>query len=231
MTAKKPRKKIQPAGRKRRFTKDQVETAIIESGGCKIAAARALGCSRTTLDSYISRYPKLGEVYRDLVDANLDEIEQVVFKKAKAGNLSAAFFVLRTQGRHRGYVEAFPQSVNEKMSPDAQKIMADFRDGNISASRAALDLEILGIALPESIKILLAKEQPEPVDPSGGAYCVMTDEEMERRVAERKKAQDAQREQLSTRRAEMHELHKEMADSFAAGATPRASTPAAEEDA
>ena len=81
MTAKKPRKKIQPAGRKRRFTKDQVETAIIESGGCKIAAARALGCSRTTLDSYISRYPKLGEVYRDLVDANLDEIEQVVFKK------------------------------------------------------------------------------------------------------------------------------------------------------
>ena len=53
MTAKKPRKKIQPAGRKRRFTKDQVETAIIKSGGCKIAAARALGCSRMTLDSYI----------------------------------------------------------------------------------------------------------------------------------------------------------------------------------
>ena len=59
----------------------------------------------------------------------------------------------------------------------------------------------------------------------------MTDEEMERRVAERKKAQDAQREQLPARRAEMHELHKEMADSFAAGATPRATTPAAEEDA
>ena len=49
---------------------------------------------------------------------------------------------------------------------------------------------------------------------------IVTDEEMERRAREREMEQQAQRDGLPQRRAEMAGLHRQVADSHAPGATP-----------
>lgn len=70
--------------------------------------AQKLGCCRTTLDKYIQRYPALQDFFESKRLEHLDDAEDTLYKAAKRGNLSAAMFILKTQGRDRGWVEARP---------------------------------------------------------------------------------------------------------------------------
>lgn len=95
-----------------------------------------------------------------------------------------------------------------------QEILERYRNGELSLRETALEFEMNNLPLPETIRILLGKEQPEPEDPSAGAYRVDSDEEMERKVAERKAKIEAQIDGLPERRAEVRELRERVTDRF-----------------
>lgn len=88
-----------------RFTREQVAEALAAAGGVQSDAARILGCSRSTLNGYVRRYPDLQQVIVDTREEALDLAESQLQKKMKEGNMTAIIFFLKTQGKHRGYVE------------------------------------------------------------------------------------------------------------------------------
>ncbi len=198
---------------KRKFTKKQVFSALTACNGCKIRTAEKLGCSRTTLDAYLAAFPELREAYEEISESKIDLVEDVLYQKAASGNMSAIMFFLRNLGKRRGYVEARPQTVFE-LTEKAKSILSSLKDGEITATEAALSFELEGLPIPDSVRLLLAKEDPEPVDPNADTYATISDEEMERRAAERKAQIAAQREGLDARRAEVRELRAEAADAF-----------------
>lgn len=202
---------------KRKFTPKQVLSALTACNGCKIRTAEKLGCSRTTLDTYLAVYPELRELYEEINESKIDLVEDALFEKARSGNMSAIMFYLRNLGKRRGYVEARPQTVFE-LTEKAKSILSHLKDGEITASEAALSFELEGLPIPDSVRLLLAKEEPEPIDPNADTYATISDEEMERRAAERKAQIAAQREGLAERRAEVRELRAEAADAFSAEA-------------
>ncbi len=104
------------------------------------------------------------------------------------------------------------------MSPKLRLLLKKVADGQMTRKAAALEMERNGIPLPETIKILLAKEGPEP-DNDEGEYCTMSNEELERRHNVANVAED-NAEWLEQRRQEMSTLHKQTADSFSPMAEP-----------
>jgi hypothetical protein len=61
---------------------------------------------RNTVRSYLKKYPKLREVELDLREARIDMAEDVIDWHTENKSLTAAMFVCRTIGRHRGYSES-----------------------------------------------------------------------------------------------------------------------------
>jgi hypothetical protein len=94
-----------PGGRPQRFSIEQVRLAVTRSDGCLRAVAHSLRCSRGTVQNYLRRYPDL---YAEAVQARqgmLDEAEGQLYKLVRAGNLGAICFLLKKQGKGRGYTE------------------------------------------------------------------------------------------------------------------------------
>lgn len=118
---------------------------------------------------------------------------------------------LELLGRHLGLFQG-----NGTGRPDShKKILERYRNGEISLKDAALEFEINNLPLPETIRIMLGKEQLEPEDTSKGQYCLISDEEMEIRVSRRMTEINAQRENLPERQKEIRKLHNMVQDKFA----------------
>ena len=91
-------------GRERYSAKD-VSAALVEARGVKAAAARHLGCSRNTIERYITLYPTVREAY-ELARAELiDLAESKLVEQLEAGEWPAVKYTLSTLGKARGYVE------------------------------------------------------------------------------------------------------------------------------
>lgn len=91
--------------RSEKFTAEQVIEAIRLSNGIISAAAKALGCNRATVAAYIERYPTIAAAHQEARETTLDIVENELMKQIKSGNITAIIFYLKTQGKHRGYVE------------------------------------------------------------------------------------------------------------------------------
>lgn len=193
-----------------------VQAALIAAKGCKSKVAKALGCSRVTLDKYIKRWPKLAEVQYEITEANMDDLEAKALKMAKAGDRAMLIFMLRNLGKGRGYVDAKPEAIRREMSSEAASLIERLSEGEITATYAALQFTALGLEVPDSIRLIMAKEVPETPDPTNGEFSPTTEEEMMARVEQRKKEMGVQRDGLPEREAEIQQLKEEMkdADSF-----------------
>ena len=88
-----------------RYTADQMITAIRAARGIKAAAARALGCSRSTIDNYIRRYDTVAEAYEEARNTLLDDAESAMAALIDAHEWPAVRFILATLGKDRGYTE------------------------------------------------------------------------------------------------------------------------------
>lgn len=88
-----------------RFSREQVAEALVAAGGVQVDAARILGCTRSTINGYVRRYPDLQQLIIDTREETLDLAESQLIKKMKEGNMTAVIFYLKTQGKQRGYVE------------------------------------------------------------------------------------------------------------------------------
>jgi hypothetical protein len=91
--------------KRERYTQQQVADALFSAGGIQTEAARILGCTKTTLNGYVMRYPYLQEVLHQAKEDKLDLAESKLFEKIESGNMTAIIFFLKCQGKQRGYVE------------------------------------------------------------------------------------------------------------------------------
>ena len=83
--------------------------------------------------------------------------------------------------RHLGMFERHRQS---RKRPDdiTRDVLGQLLEKKISPVEAALKLEAEGLPLPESLRLLLAKAEPEPPADDNGAYAVISPEEMAARA-------------------------------------------------
>ena len=87
------------------YTPEQMADAIRESNGILAVAARRVGCSRTTIHTYVNKYASVRKAYEDANETTLDFVEGKLMELVRAGNVAATIFFLKTKGKSRGYVE------------------------------------------------------------------------------------------------------------------------------
>lgn len=112
-------------------------------------------------------------------------------------------YVARLFERHR----------QSQKRPDdiTRDVLEQLLEKQISPVDAALKLEAEGLPLPESLRLLLAKAEPEPPATDDGAYSVIPPEEMAERARQRREEAARQQEVfVKTRAAEVEELKTEM---------------------
>lgn len=137
--------------------------------------------------------------------SNLEAIVAKAVCQALRGDDRARQFILQTLGGVKA----------ELQSPVVKQILRRFLSKQLSLKDTAIQIEMAGAVLPESLKIQLSNMEPEPEDPTGGAYCTFTDEELEERAAKRRAEIEEQYVSLSARQEEMAALHKQVEDSWA----------------
>lgn len=86
-----------------RFSRKQVESAIIGTRGIKATIAARLGCSRQTLENYLMRYPELREILAQERETIIDLAESKLVEAVEQGETRAVMFVLETMGKGRGW--------------------------------------------------------------------------------------------------------------------------------
>jgi len=79
--------------------------AIQDAKGILTVAARKLGCSRTTVYRYMTRYPTIKDAYEEANESNIDFVETKLMEQIGKGNITAIIFFLKTKAKHRGYIE------------------------------------------------------------------------------------------------------------------------------
>lgn len=90
---------------KEQFTAGQMIEALRATKGMKGPAAKKLGCHRDTVDNYAKRYPTVQKVINEEREMMLDIGELSLARAAQNGEAWAVCFLLKTQGKNRGYVE------------------------------------------------------------------------------------------------------------------------------
>ena len=112
--------------------------------------------------------------------------------------------------RHLGMFERHRQR-QTRQSDFTRQILTEVRDKKIDPTEAALTLEAEGYPLPESLRLLLAKAEPEMPSEDTGAYATITPEEMAQRAKERMEAAEKQRTGFVPERAEeVRQMKEEM---------------------
>lgn len=189
-------------------------------------------------DAKLKRSKRVG-INQDYVLSNLMEIVERCMQRAPVCNMKGeqvqdeqgryvwqfngrdANKALDLLGKHLGMFQGYGTG----RPHTHQEILERYNNGSLTVKEAAIEFEMNNLPIPETIRIMLVKEQPEPEDPSKGQYMVISDEEMEARVAERKAMIQKQLLGLPERQQEMRELHKQVANKFG----PAAGNPSSED--
>lgn len=86
------------------FTKEQVKKAIAGSGGIISTIATRLRCDWHTADAYIEKHDLQQELSNES-ESILDMTEGMLIQNIQDGDPASIFFMLKTKGKKRGYVE------------------------------------------------------------------------------------------------------------------------------
>ena len=86
------------------------ETALRKPGGNQSAAAAMLGISRPVVCYRVGKSARLQAAIAEVKEEVIDLAESQLTKAIGAGNLTAIIFYLKTQAKHRGYVERQEQT-------------------------------------------------------------------------------------------------------------------------
>jgi predicted transcriptional regulator len=93
---------------KGQLQKKQLSTvleAIEELRGCKARVAKSLGVSRATVYLWIQNHPEIAQAFEDIKEERLDIGESALDAAVERGEAWAVCFLLKTQGKDRGYIE------------------------------------------------------------------------------------------------------------------------------
>jgi len=111
------------------------------------------------------------------------------------------------------YLGMFERSNQKRQTPDQRKaeILLQVRDGKMPVDEALLNLDAEGLPIPESIRILAARQKSDEGPPDDGAYAVISPEEMAAKADARRKAIEKQREEfIPQRQAEVQAIKDEL---------------------
>jgi DNA-binding transcriptional MerR regulator len=89
----------------RKYSQEQMIKALEESRGLIAPAARALGCSRDTIRSYLEEYSAVAQAKLDQREAVTDMAENSLYEAIRRGEAWAVCFYLKCMAKDRGYVE------------------------------------------------------------------------------------------------------------------------------
>ena len=95
----------QPRQPYRKYTQEQMIKALEESKGLIAPAARALGCSRDTIRSYLEEYTAVAQAKLDQREAVTDMAENALYQAILDREAWAVCFYLKCMAKDRGYVE------------------------------------------------------------------------------------------------------------------------------
>lgn len=98
------------------LTEKTIAEALQASAGMLTMAARKLGVGHSALCYRLDKSPALQAARIEAKESILDLAEIKLFENIKKGDNQAIMFLLRTKGKHRGYVEA--EKVNPKVTVD-----------------------------------------------------------------------------------------------------------------
>lgn len=79
--------------------------AIREANGLVTVAARRLGVDRSAIYKARDRHATVKQALEDARERTTDLAEGKLFQQINEGNMTAIIFYLKTQAKHRGYVE------------------------------------------------------------------------------------------------------------------------------
>jgi hypothetical protein len=105
--------------RPQQFTAAQVTEALNECNGLIFLAAARLGCTTMTVRNYAHRYASVRDAIEEKKGRRLDVAEAKLDAAVLAGEPWAIQFLLRTQGRDRGYGESHQ---HEHMGKDGRDL-------------------------------------------------------------------------------------------------------------
>lgn len=88
-----------------KFTPEQIVEALNATQGLVYLAADRLRCSAKTVYNYANRYKAVQVVLEHHKGKRLDTAEASLWNAVIKGEAWAVCFYLKTQGKHRGYVE------------------------------------------------------------------------------------------------------------------------------
>ncbi len=87
------------------ITLEQALRAVPKSKGNHSKVAKKLKCSRSNITALKDKFPEFAEALHEAKETRLDEYEDYLDIEAAGGNIAAIIFMLKTQGRGRGYSE------------------------------------------------------------------------------------------------------------------------------
>src|ERR687898_2491658 len=85
----------------RKYTQEEMIEALEESRGLIAPAARALGCSRATVRSYIDEYSAVAQAKLDQEEAVKDMAENALYAASLRGEAWAICFYLKCRAKDR----------------------------------------------------------------------------------------------------------------------------------
>jgi hypothetical protein len=95
----------QPRQPYRKYTQEQMIKALEESKGLIAPAARALGCSRDTIRSYLAEYEDIAQAIADQREAVTEMAENALYQAILDREAWAVCFYLKCMAKDRGYTE------------------------------------------------------------------------------------------------------------------------------
>lgn len=163
------RRNPNPDGRPIVWTIPRVKAALIRARGIHSAAARLLSvaynraCARETVSRLVARYPELQEVARSTREALLDLAEDRLIAGVEAGDQRDVHFLLRFQGRSRGYSTRHELTgENGKPIQVQDTRLTDEQIANLS------DDELVALMRAEEVKQNLKARQSPQQEPFNG---------------------------------------------------------------
>lgn len=102
------------------FNKQVILDLILKFEGNLSRVADSIGSSRGAIRNFVDRDEELKQILKDCRERQLDELERSVFQRAVESNdTTLQLFVLKTQGKHRGWEQSEAQNAAKDIATAA----------------------------------------------------------------------------------------------------------------
>ncbi len=102
------------------FDKNVIADLLVKSAGNVSRVADAIGSNRNSVHNMIMKDEALKQLLKDCRERQIDELEESVFQRAVDSNdTTLQLFVLKTQGKHRGWEQSEAQNAAKDIATAA----------------------------------------------------------------------------------------------------------------